>query len=293
VDDVISLQGGLIANVATIPVLVGEGDVIFSDELNHASIIDGCRLSKATVVRYLHADLKDLELKLKENDGARRKLIITDGVFSMDGDVAPLLGIVELAEKYGAMTYVDDAHGEGVLGDGGRGAVDHFKVHGKVDVEIGTMSKAFGVVGGYVAGKKVIIDLLRQKARPFLFSSATTPADVAACIEAVNLLESSNSLVEKLWSNAKYFKEGMTKLGFDIGHSETPIVPVMLGDVKVAVDFSKALFENNIFAVALGYPTVPMGKARIRVMISAAHSKENLDYALRMFEKVGRELKVI
>jgi glycine C-acetyltransferase len=290
---VISLQGGLIANIAAIPVLVGEGDIIFSDELNHASIIDGCRLTKAEVIRFGHSDMAGLEAKLKEHSSARRKLIISDGVFSMDGDIAKLPEIVALSEKYNALTYIDDAHGEGVLGKGGRGIVDHFKLHGRVDVEIGTMSKAFGVVGGYVAGKKVLVDLLRQKARPFLFSSATTPGDVAACLKAVELLQDSESLVKTLWENATYFKEGMTKLGFDIGHSETPIVPVMLGDVKVAVDFSKRLFEEGIFAVAIGYPTVAMGKARIRVMISAAHTKDDLDRCLAAFGKVGKDFNLI
>lgn len=292
-EDVISFQSGLVANISTIPALVGETDVIFSDELNHASIIDGCRLSKATVVRFKHADTEDLEKVIKENLNYPKKLIITDGVFSMDGDIAPLDKIVEVAEKYDCITMVDDAHGEGVLGEAGRGIVDHYKLHGRVDVEVGTLSKAFGVVGGFVAGKKVIVDWLRQKARPFLFSSAATPADVAASIEAVKILSNSGSLVEKLWDNAKYFKTGLTKAGFDIGQSTTPITPIMLGDAKLAVEFSKKLFEKGIFAVAIGYPTVPMGKARIRVMISAAHTKEHLDKAIKIFSEVGKEMKVI
>ena len=217
---------------------------------------------------------------------------MTDGVFSMDGDVAPLDELYEVAEKYGVMTMVDDAHGEGVLG-GGKGIVHHFGLQGKFDVEIGTLSKAFGVVGGVIAGKKVVVDYVRQKARPFLFSSATTPPDTAACLAAVDLLEESSELVEKLWANAKYFKESMAELGFDTGRTETPIVPVMLGEAPLAKEFSRKLFENGVFAMALGFPTVPQGLARIRVMNTAAHSQEDLDTGLAAFEKVGRELGVI
>lgn len=295
VEAVLFLQTGFIANQAVIPAIVGAGDAILSDELNHASIIDGVRLSKADRYIWKHRDTKDLEEKLKEatEKGVRRKLIITDGVFSMDGDLAPLPKIVELAEKYNAMVMVDDAHGEGVLGDSGRGIVDHFGLHGKVDIEIGTLSKAFGVVGGYIAGKKELIDYLKQKARPFLFSTPLSPADTAASLEAVKILMESGDRVKKLWDNAKYFKENMKKLGFDLGVSETPITPVMLYDAKVATEFSKKLLENGVFAQAIGYPTVPKGKARIRVMISAVHTKEDLDFAIEKFEKVGKELKVI
>ena len=290
----ISFQSGFNANLATIPALVGREDVIFSDELNHASIIDGCRLSKATIVRYKHNDPEDLEKKLEEyKDFPGKKLIITDGVFSMDGDIAPLDKIVEVAEKYDAMTMVDDAHGEGVLGRGGRGIVDHFNLHGKVDIEVGTLSKAFGVVGGYVAASKKVVEYLRQKARPFLFSSAVTPGDVAACIAAVDILTESDELVNRLWDNANYFKTEMKNLGFDLGISQTPITPVMLGEAKLAQEFSKNLFKEGIFAQAIGYPTVPKGKARIRVMISATHSKDDLDFALEKFEKIGKELGVI
>jgi glycine C-acetyltransferase len=293
VDAAILFQSGLCANLATIPVLVRPEDVIFSDELNHASIIDGCRLSKAKVVVYKHTDPKDLEVKIKENQNFERKLVITDGVFSMDGDVAPLDEIYKVCQKYDCMLMVDDAHGEGVLGESGRGIVDHFKLHGKVDAEVGTLSKAIGVIGGFVAGNKNVVEILRQKARPFLFSTSMTPADTQAVLSAITILEKSNKSVEKLWDNANYFKEGMKKLGFDIGKSQTPITPVMLGDVKLAVNFSKRLFEEGIFAVALGYPTVPMGKARIRVMISAVHERKHLDIALKVFEKVGKELNVI
>jgi glycine C-acetyltransferase len=290
---VITFQSGFSANLAVIPALVGEGDLIFSDELNHASIIDGCRLTKAEVVRYTHIDPADLEKKLKAAPKEGRKLVITDGVFSMDGDIAPLDKIYKVANKYGAMLMVDDAHGEGVLGEAGRGIVDHFKLHGKVDVEVGTMSKAFGVVGGLAAGKFELIEWLSQRGRPFLFSSAMTIPDVGACLAAVELLENSGELVKKLWSNADYLRSGLKKLGFDTGTSVSPIIPMMLGEAKLAQDMSKALFGEGLFAKAIAYPTVPQGKARIRIMNSAGHSKEHLDQALKIFEKVGKELKVI
>ncbi|WP_448595740.1 glycine C-acetyltransferase, partial [Thermoflexus hugenholtzii] len=277
VEAAISFQSGFNANLATIPALVGEGDAIFSDELNHASIIDGCRLSRARIIRYAHNDPRDLEAKIQENLGTfRRGLIVTDGVFSMDGDIAPLPEIVEIAERYHLMLMVDDAHGEGVLGRGGRGIVDHFGLHGRVDIEVGTLSKAFGVVGGYVAGRREIVEWLRQRGRPFLFSSAMTAADTAACIAAVEILEESTELVDQLWENTRYFKEEMRRLGFDLGQSVTPITPVMLGDAHLAQTFSRRLFEEGVFAQAIGYPTVPRGKARIRVMISAAHRREDL-----------------
>ena len=294
VEAALYVQSGFCANQAAIPPLVGPEDVIFSDELNHASIIDGCRLSRAKIVVYKHCDPQDLEEKIKEHlPNYRRGLLVTDGVFSMDGDIAPLDKLYEVAEKYGLITMVDDAHGEGVLGRGGRGIVDHFGLHGRFDIEIGTLSKAFGVVGGVIAGKKVIVDFLRQKARPFLFSSAVTPADTAACIAAVDLLEESTELVDRLWANANYFKSEMKRMGFDIGASQTPIVPVMLGEAPLAMEFSRRLFEEGVFAMALGFPTVPRGKARIRVMNTASHTKEDLDRGLEAFHKVGRELGVI
>lgn len=289
----LSLQAGLIANIATIPALMGPEDVIFTDELNHASIIDGCRLTKAKRVIYPHCDVGVLAKALEENKDIKKKLILTDGVFSMDGDLAPLPQIVELAERYDAMVMVDDAHGEGVLGNHGRGIVDHFGLHGKVDIEMGTLSKAFGVVGGYIAGKGEIIEYLRQRARPFLFSSAVTPPDVKACIAAIEILEETDEPLRRLWENTRYFKDEMKSLGFDTGKSETPITPVMLGEAKVAWEFSKRLFEEDVFAQAIGYPTVPKGKARIRVMISALHTKEDLDFALEKFERIGKELGVI
>ncbi len=294
VEAAITFQSGFNANTATIPALVGKQDVIFSDRLNHASIIDGCRLSGAKIIAYEHCNPAALEDAIKENlADYRRALIVTDGVFSMDGDVAPLDKLYEVASRYDILLMVDDAHGEGVLGRGGRGIVDHFGLHGKVDIEVGTMSKAFGVVGGVVAGKQVIIDWLHQRGRPFLFSSAMTVPDTAACLAAVDLLEESTDLVDKLWSNAKYFKAEMKTLGFDTGHSETPITPVMLGEAPLAQEFSRELYEAGVFGTAIGYPTVPRGTARIRVMISAAHEKEDLDKGLEAFAKVGKKLGVI
>ncbi|MEO0202775.1 MAG: glycine C-acetyltransferase [candidate division WOR-3 bacterium] len=293
VEDVILLQSGFMANLATIPAIVSQEDVIFSDELNHASIIDGCRLSKAEIVRYKHLDINDLEDKIKKYQNKRRKLIVSDGVFSMDGDIAPLKELIEISNKYEAILMIDDAHGEGVLGKNGRGIVDHFNVHNKVDIEVGTLSKAFGVVGGFVAGNKNLIDYLKQKARPFLFSSALTVADVAANLAALEIMESSNELIKKLWENKEYFQENLKKLGFNLGTTKTPITPVIIGDEKKAQEFSKELFENNIFVQAIVYPTVPKGTARLRVMLSAIHKKEDLDFALEVFEKIGKKLRVI
>ncbi|MCU0465067.1 MAG: glycine C-acetyltransferase [Anaerolineae bacterium] len=307
---VITTQSGFTANLATIPSLVGKGDVIFSDALNHASIIDGCRLSRATIVGYAHNDMDDLRRKIAETTEYGRRLIVSDGVFSMDGDIAPLPELVEIAQANNILSMVDDAHGEGVLGRGGRGIVDHFGLHGQVDIEVGTMSKAFGVMGGIVAGKQVIIDWLRQRARPFLFSSAMSVPDVAACLEAVDLLEESEELVQRLWANADLMKRELSALGFDIGHSETPIIPLMLGEAALAQQFSRALFEQGVFAMAIGFPTVAKGAARvfamaigfptvakgaarIRVMNTAAHTQTDLEQALAAFEQVGRSLGVI
>jgi len=288
----LSVQSGLNTNLAVIPLLMEKEDILFTDELNHASIIDGVRLSKAQRAIYPHRDVDGLARLLEENKGIAKKLIITDGVFSMDGDLAPLPGIADVAEQYGAMVMVDDAHGEGVLGRNGRGIVDHFHLHGRVDIECGTMSKAFGVMGGYIAGNAKIVEYLRQRARPFLFSSAATPPDVAACIAAIGILETSDEPVQKLWDNARVFKSALKGLGFDIGVSETPITPVMLGEASTAWDFSKALFAEGVFATAIAFPTVPRGKARIRVMLSAAHSSEDLSFAVDRFAKVGRRLGV-
>jgi len=294
VEAAITFQSGFTANVGCIPALVGKGDGIFSDELNHASIIDGSRLSRAQIVRYAHCDAQDLKRALDEKrSNFERAMVITDGVFSMDGDVAPLDEIYAATQGYDVVLMVDDAHGEGVLGNGGRGIVDHYGLHGKVDVEIGTLSKAFGVVGGIVSGDPLIVEWLSQRGRPFLFSSAMTVPDVAACITAVDILEESTELVDRLWENTRYFKEEMRKLGFDTGVSTTPITPVMLGEASLAQEFSRELFKAGVFGMSIGFPTVPRGKARIRVMISAAHERDDLDQGLVAFAKVGRLLGVI
>ncbi len=294
VDAAITFQSGFNANLAAIPALVGKEDAIFSDELNHASIIDGCRLSGAKIIRYNHCDPDDLRRALDEQRAQYpRAMVISDGVFSMDGDIAPLDKIYAVTQHYDAILMVDDAHGEGVMGRGGRGIVDHFSLHGKVDIEVGTLSKAFGVVGGVVAGNARVVEWLRQRGRPFLFSSAMTVPDTAACLAAVDLLEESTELVDRLWENARYFKAEMQAMGFDTGNSVTPITPVMLGEAPLAQQFSRELFENGVFAMAIGFPTVPRGKARIRVMISASHEKDDLDQGLEAFRKVGRNLAVI
>jgi glycine C-acetyltransferase len=294
VEAAITFQSGFTANMGTIPALAGKEDAIFSDELNHASIIDGCRLSGAKIIRYSHCNPQDLERVMSEERSKYpRAMVITDGVFSMDGDMAPLDKIYEVIKKYDAILMVDDAHGEGVVGRGGRGIVDHYGLHGKVDVEIGTLSKAFGVVGGVSAGNPVVVEWLRQRGRPFLFSSAMTVPDVAACLAALDILEESTELVDKLWENTRYFKAEMRRLGFDTGSSTTPITPIMLGEAPLAQQFSRELFENGVFAMSIGFPTVPRGKARIRVMISASHAKEDLDKGLEIFALVGRKLGVI
>jgi glycine C-acetyltransferase len=287
-------QSGLNCNIGAIQAIVNKGDLIISDELNHASIIDGVRLSRADKAVYKHSDMEDLERVLKE----KRKdyntcLIITDGVFSMDGDLAKLPEIVELAKKYDCLTYVDDAHGSGVLGESGRGTVDHFKLHGQVDFIIGTLSKAIGVIGGYVASKKIVKEWLLHRARPLLFSTALPPAAIGATIESVKMLMESEEYTDKLWDNAKYFKERMKNLGFDIGHSETPITPVMVGNEAKTMEFSKALLANGVFVSGIVFPTVPKGTGRLRCMISAMHTKDDLDFAIKVFEKVGKELKII
>ncbi len=295
VESVIMVQSGFTANQAVIPAITTEKDAILSDELNHASIIDGVRLSKARRYVWKHKDAEDLRIQLQKaaDDGAEKKIIITDGVFSMDGDLAPLPEIVKVAKEFDAIIMVDDAHGEGVLGSHGRGIVDHFGLHGQVDIEVGTLSKAFGVIGGFVAGNASLIEYLKQKARPFLFSSSLSPADTMAAIASVRKLSESDELVKKLWENAKYFQEKMKNLGFDTGETETPIVPVMLYDATVSSQFSKMLFEKGVFAQSLGFPTVPKGKARIRVMMSASHDKSDLDFGIKAFEEVGKELNII
>jgi len=288
-------QGGLLANTGTIPVVVGKDDIVFSEELNHASIIDGVRLSSAKRVMYKHMDMEDLKRQLKEHRAeGKRALIITDGVFSMDGDIAPLPEIVDLADEFDAMSYVDDAHGEGVLGDHGRGIVDHFKLSDRIDVEMGTFSKALGAVGGFSAGSSELADLIKQRSRPFLFSSAMNPADAAAVLKSIEILERDDTLLKKLWSNAAYLKKGLGDLGFNTGTSKTPITPVIVGDEKKTLDLSRQLFENeNVFASPIVFPTVAKGTARIRLMPSAVHSMDDLNIAIDAFKKIGKNLKII
>ena len=287
-------QSGLNCNIGAIQAIVNKGDLIISDELNHASIIDGVRLSRADKAVYKHSDMDDLEKILKEKrKDFKTVLIITDGVFSMDGDLAKLPEIVKLAKKYDCLTYVDDAHGSGVLGESGRGTVDHFKLHGEVDFIIGTLSKAIGVIGGYVASKKVVKEWLLHRARPLLFSTALPPAAIGATIESVKMLMESEEYTNKLWDNAKYFKEKMKNLGFDIGRSETPITPVMVGSEAKTMEFSRELLKNGVFVSGIVFPTVPKGTGRLRCMISAMHTKDDLDFAIKIFEKVGKELKII
>ncbi|MCR2043141.1 glycine C-acetyltransferase [Anaerosalibacter massiliensis] len=287
-------QSGFNCNAGTIQAITEKGDLIISDELNHASIIDGSRLSKADKTIYKHSDIDHLEKVLKENrDKYNNILIITDGVFSMDGDIAKLPEIVELAEKYEAMTYVDDAHGSGVLGESGRGTVDHFNLHGRVDFSIGTLSKAIGVVGGYVAGSETMYEWLNHRARPVLFSTSLPPAAVGAIMEAIRMLMESTEYTDRLWDNAKYFKSKLGKLGFDTGHSETPITPVIIGDEAKTMEFSRKLLENGVFVSGIVFPTVPRGTGRVRCMVTAAHTKEQLDKAVEIFEKVGKEMNIL
>lgn len=297
------LPGGFIANIVAIATIVGKEDIVISDELNHASIIDAIKLAQVrTKFIYKHNDMAELEMRLKEAvvhaktpkaDGqAPIILVVTDGVFSMDGDIANLPEIVKLARKYGAVTMVDDAHGEGVLGDG-KGIAHHFGLEGKLDIEVGTLSKAFGVLGGVIAGKKELIEYYRQKGRPYLFSTGLTVADAAAVLEGVTILSKSKALVKTLWSNAAYLRKEFQKLGFDTGVTETPITPVMLGDENLAKEFSARLFTLGVFATPIKFPMVALGKARIRVMPSAKHTKKDLDAGLRAFARVGKELKVI
>lgn len=296
VDSAMLVQSGFCANQAALAPLVGRDrdsgaqDVIFSDRLNHASIIDGARLAGAKIVVFEHCDPDDLDAKIREHlPQYRRGLMVTDGVFSMDGDIAPLDKLTDVCDSHGVLTMVDDAHGEGVLGKG-KGIVAHFGLEGRFDVEIGTLSKAFGVMGGVIAGKAEVVEFIRQKARPNLFSSALTPADTAAIRAAADTIDAQPELVERLWENTEYFRAGLARLGLNTGASQTPIIPVILGEVPFAKEFSRRLFEEGLFAMALGFPTVPLGTARVRVMNTAAHSREDLDLALGIFEKVAREM---
>ncbi|WP_077619994.1 glycine C-acetyltransferase [Bacillus sinesaloumensis] len=291
----ISYQSGFNCNMAAISAVMDKNDAILSDELNHASIIDGCRLSKAKIIRVKHSDMDDLRAKAKEakESGLYNKvMVITDGVFSMDGDIAKLPEIVQIAEEFDLITYVDDAHGSGVLGKGA-GTVKHFGLSDKVDFQIGTLSKAIGVVGGYVAGKKALIDWLKVRSRPFLFSTAVTPADAVAATKAIEILMDSTELHDKLWDNANYFKEQLKEKGFDIGQSETPITPVIVGDEVKTQEFSKRLIEEGVYAKSIVFPTVPKGTGRVRNMPTAAHTKEMLDQAVAIYVKVGKEMNII
>lgn len=291
----ISYQSGFNCNMAAISAVMDKNDAILSDALNHASIIDGCRLSKAKIIPFAHADMDDLRAKAKDatQSGLYNKvMVITDGVFSMDGDIAKLPEIVEIAKEFDLITYVDDAHGSGVTGKGA-GTVKHFGLQHDIDFQIGTLSKAIGVVGGYVAGKKNLIDWLKVRSRPFLFSTALPPGDVAAITRAVEMIMESTELHDKLWENGQYLKDGLAKLGFNIGESETPITPCIIGEEKLTQQFSKRLLEEGVYAKAIVFPTVPKGTGRVRNMPTAAHTKEMLDEALAIYEKVGRELEVI
>ncbi|MBD7944016.1 glycine C-acetyltransferase [Psychrobacillus sp. Sa2BUA9] len=291
----ISYQSGFNCNMAAISAVMDKNDAILSDQLNHASIIDGCRLSKAKIIPFNHSDMDDLRNKAKEatESGQYNKvMVITDGVFSMDGDIAKLPEIVEIAKEFDLITYVDDAHGSGVTGKG-KGTVKHFGLEKEIDFQIGTLSKAIGVVGGYVAGKKDLIDWLKVRSRPFLFSTALPPGDVAAITAAVQMIIDSTELHDKLWENGDYLKAGLSKLGFDIGASETPITPCIIGDEKLTQQFSKRLFEEGVYAKSIVFPTVPKGTGRVRNMPTAAHTKEMLDNAIATYEKVGKELGVI
>jgi len=302
VEATLTFQSGFTANSGVIPTITGEADLIVSDALNHASIIDGMRLSKAPRKVFPHRDVDALREILREAreqgrpDGAgpyRLILVVTDGVFSMDGDIAPLPGIVEAAEAYGAAVFVDDAHASGVLGRNGRGSVDHFGLHGRVAIQVGTMSKAMGVLGGYVAGSRNLRELLTQRARPFLFSTSHPPADAAACREAIRVMDDEPWRIERLWASTKRFKGELERLGFDTGRSETPITPVIVGDSEAAIRFSGRLFEAGVFATSVVYPTVALDEARLRTIVTAALSDEHLDRALEAFSTIGRELGLI
>jgi glycine C-acetyltransferase len=286
-------QSGFTANAGTIPTITDADDAIITDSLNHASIIDGCRLSKAKRAIYQHCDMDSLEEALKAAMGAKKRLVITDGVFSMDGDVAPLDQICALAERYDAAVMVDDAHGSGVMGANGRGTAYHFGVHQKIDIQLGTLSKAVGVVGGYIAGSSALVDFLKQRARPFLFSTGCPPAVAAACIKGIELMRDEPELSARLWANTKYWQEGLRKLGFDTGVTQTPITPVMIGDEAKTQEAQRLLRDEGILALAIVFPTVGRGKARLRTMPTAAHTQADFDEALAAFERVGKKLGLI
>jgi glycine C-acetyltransferase len=290
---VVVFQSGFTANAGTVASILTKDDVVISDELNHASIIDGCRLSRAAIKVFPHKDVSAARDILRHLPAAQRKLLITDGVFSMDGDLVPLSALVALAEEYGCIMMVDDAHASGVFGRQGRGTIDHFGVHGRVDIQVGTLSKAIGVLGGYVAGSRALIDFLSQRARPFLFSTSHPPAVAAACLAALDILEQDAAIIDRLWENTRFFKAGLTALGFNTGVSESPITPVIVGDATTAMRFSDRLFAAGVFAQGIGYPTVARDKARVRTIVTAAHTRDELQQALEVFGRVGRDMALI
>ena len=293
VEAVVVFQSGFTANAGTVSAILTKEDIVISDELNHASIIDGCRLSRATIKVFPHKDVDAARRIIKDLPATGRRLLITDGVFSMDGDLGPLPALCALAEDTGCIMMVDDAHASGVFGKNGRGTIDHFGVHGRVDVQVGTLSKAIGALGGYVAGTRSLVEFLYQRARPFLFSTSHPPAVAAACIAALDVLLEEPEIMERLWDNTRFFKEGLARLGFDTGISESPITPVIAGDSAKANALSDRLFDDGVFAQAIGYPTVPRDKARVRTIVTATHTRDDLQYALGAFEKVGRQIGLI
>ena len=293
VEAVVVFQSGFTANAGTVSAILTKDDVVISDELNHASIIDGCRLSRATIKVFPHKDVDAARRIIHELPAKQRRLLITDGVFSMDGDLGPLPALCELAESTGCIMMVDDAHASGVFGKNGRGTIDHFGVHGRVDIQVGTLSKAIGALGGYVAGNRNLIEFLYQRARPFLFSTSHPPAVAAACIAALDVLLEEPQIMERLWENTRFFKEGLVRLGFDTGISESPITPVIAGDSAKANALSDRLFEAGVFAQAIGYPTVAREKARVRTIVTATHTREDLQFALDAFARVGRQIGLI
>jgi glycine C-acetyltransferase len=294
VEACVVFQSGFAANAGTVSAILGPEDQVISDELNHASIIDGCRLSRAKIRVFPHKDVAAAEKILAELDGVPgKKLLISDGVFSMDGDIGPLPGLVEAAERHGAIMMVDDAHSSGVLGKAGRGTIDHFGLHGRVHVQVGTLSKAIGVLGGYVCGSRDLIEFLYHRARPFLFSTSHPPAVAAACLAAFDVLEQEPERIQRLWDNTKYFKQGLVAEGFDIGMSETPITPVIVGEAKTAHALSNGLFEEGVLALGIGFPIVAKGKARVRTIVTATHTRDELDRAVEAFRRVGRNLGIL
>ena len=293
VESVVVFQSGFAANAGTVSAVLTKDDVVVSDELNHASIIDGCRLSRAAIKVFPHKDVDAARKILKDLPTSQRKILITDGVFSMEGDLGPLPELCTIAEEYGAIMMVDDAHASGVFGKNGCGTVDHFMCHGRVDIQVGTLSKAVGVLGGYVAGTGALVDFLYHRARPFLFSTSHPPAVTAACIAALDVLESEPQWIEQLWDNTRFFKAGLQSLGFNTGLSESPITPVIVGEAATAARMSDALFAQGVFAQSIGFPTVARDQARLRTIVAATHTQTDLQYALDMFARVGRELGVI